>query len=87
MAPGGIPPDADPSELIVGFLDAERAGGVEWSASDLNETLRIHNPEAGWQVAQDQLNEIRAKRADLLSRWTALPQGATLELGFERSPS
>src|SRR5262245_47035677 len=34
---GPIPADADPSELIVGFLDAERASGAEWSAADLTE--------------------------------------------------
>lgn len=84
---GRIPADADPSELIVGFLDAERAGGVEWPASDLNDTLRLHNPGAGWQVSQGQLNEIRAVRADLLLRWEALPASESLELGFERIPA
>ncbi len=82
---GRIPPDADPSELIVGFLDAERAGGVEWSAADLNDTLRIHDREAGWQVTQDQLDEIRVIRAALLDRWAVLPPGEALELGFERA--
>lgn len=82
---GRIPPDADPSELIVGFLDAERAAGVEWPASDLNDSLRMHNAGAGWQVSQDQLNEIHAMRRDLLQRWETLPPGETLELGFERT--
>ena len=82
---GRIPEDADPSELIVGFLDAERAGGGEWSASDLNETLRLHHKEAGWQVSQDQLDQIRAVRARLLALWAELPAGETLELGFERA--
>jgi hypothetical protein len=84
---GRIPSDADPSELIVGFLDAERAAGVEWPASDLNDTLGIHNKAAGWSVTQGQLNEIRAVRRDLLCRWDGLPHGETLELGFERTPA
>ena len=83
---GRIPPDADPSELIVGFLDAERAAGVEWPATDLNDMLRMHNAAAGWQVSQGRLNDIRAMRRDLLQRWDALPAGETLELGFDRTP-
>jgi hypothetical protein len=84
---GRIPADADPSELIVGFLDAERAGGATWSAKDLNDTLLMHNPEAGWQVSNGQLRQIRAVLAQLLERWAALPAGETLELGFERVPA
>ena len=34
---GPIPADLDPSELIVGFLDGERAGGVQWTAADFND--------------------------------------------------
>lgn len=82
---GRIPADADPSELIVGFLDAERASGAEWPASDLNDTLRIHNAAAGWQVSQGHLDDIRAMRRDLMRRWDVLPAGETLELGFERT--
>src|SRR5205814_4135051 len=33
---GRLPADLDPSELIVGFLDVERAGGVEWNAGEFN---------------------------------------------------
>ena len=83
---GRIPPDADPSELIVGFLDAERAAGVEWPATDLNDMLRMHNAAAGWQASQGQLNDIHAMRGDLLQRWDTLPAGETLELGFDRTP-
>jgi hypothetical protein len=81
---GRMPEDADPSELIVGFLDAERAGGVEWSAADLNDTLRLHH-QAGQQVSQDQLGKIRSVRARLLDLWAGLPPGESLELGFERA--
>src|SRR5213078_334111 len=47
---GPVPADADPSELIVGFLDAERASGREWSAAEMNEQAAqyyaTHAPDA-----------------------------------------
>src|SRR5262245_5618971 len=33
---GPLPVDADPSELITGLLDAERANGIEWPAAEMN---------------------------------------------------
>ena len=85
---GRIPADAEPSELIVGFLDAERAGGDCWTAEELMEKMRLHAGESGgavdWRVTEAQLEQIRALRADLFDRWGALPVGATLELTFER---
>src|SRR5207253_10658122 len=34
---GPIPADADPSEMIVGFLDAGRLGGGQWTAATMSE--------------------------------------------------
>jgi hypothetical protein len=82
---GQIPRDADPSEFIVGFLDAERAGGGSWSAEDLNQSLRIHDPAVRAQVSAEQLTRIRQVRAALFQRWEDLPAGQTLELGFDAS--
>jgi hypothetical protein len=44
---GPIPEDADPSELIVGFLDAERASGEEWSTADFNDRVADFYTEHG----------------------------------------
>src|SRR5437773_4364975 len=37
---GRVPLDMDPSELIVGFLDVERATGVSGAAADYNDKAR-----------------------------------------------
>ena len=36
---GPLPSEALASELLVGFLDGERAAGVEWSARDFKESV------------------------------------------------
>src|SRR5437773_11708904 len=38
---GKLPKDANLSEIIVGFLDRERASGERWAAADLNDQLEI----------------------------------------------
>lgn len=85
---GRLPDDLDPSELIVGFLDAERAGGVEWTAEEFNEKLGLSYAQRGLarndRLTEEELGRIRAERRNLISRWRALPSGETLELPFER---
>src|ERR1051325_8090044 len=39
---GKLPADAEPAELIVGFLDVERASGVRATAEDFNEKARLY---------------------------------------------
>ena len=78
-----MPADADPAEYIVGFLDAERAGGVEWTAADLNEKMQAFlggSPVA--TVTSEQLTAIRQLRDQLFARWRAVPPGSALELEF-----
>jgi len=83
---GPLPIQALEAELVVGFLDQERAAGVEWSAADFNRNAATHFAQHGVQqhgiVTDDQLERIRAQRRDLFARWTTLPAGATLELRF-----
>jgi hypothetical protein len=83
---GPIPADADPSELIVGFFDAERAAGARWSAGDFNEQARLyfaqHGRAASLNITDDELARIRALRAELFARWEAVPAGGALELQF-----
>jgi hypothetical protein len=87
---GRIPADADPSELIVGFLDTERASGSRWSAADFNDKAAAyyseHTPERKPPTLTDEdLARIRQRRADLFAQWDAVPAGGTLELTFEPS--
>ena len=86
---GRLPADLDPSELIVGFLDRERAGGVEWSAAEFNEGAAKyyaqHRLAGTCLVTGEQLKQIRAALREVIARWQALPAGETLELPFERS--
>jgi hypothetical protein len=81
----------DPSELLVGFLDAERASmagaGQRWTAADLSAQAADFYAARGFDatppvVTDDQLAAIRAWRADLFARWDALAPGEVLELQF-----
>jgi hypothetical protein len=85
---GPIPADADPSELIVGLLDAERACGAEWSAAEFNEQADVFCATRGGAppnlgLTDDQLRRIRNRRAQLLAEWDAVPPGEALLLEFE----
>jgi len=83
---GPLPADAEPAELVVGFLDTERAGGVRWPAEEFNAKARAHfaahrlsNPPV---LDDDALQRIRVAVDALRQRWFAVPQGGTLELQF-----
>ena len=85
---GRIPADADPSELIVGFLDTERASGERWSAADFNDKAatyyREHAPGATPPVlSDDELTRIRQRRAELFAEWDAVVPGEALEITFD----
>ena len=86
---GQLPVDALASELVVGFLDRERAAGVEWSAADFNEGAATYYAQHGLQgtcaISDDHLRRIREKRRELFAQWTVLPPGQTLELQFTRA--
>lgn len=86
---GPMPADMDPSELIVGFLDAERAGGVTWTAADFSDKAEKYFAGNGVArtvaVTDPDLEAIRAQLQDLVTRWMQLPGGDTLELLFDRA--
>ncbi len=86
---GPLPVDALASELVVGFLDRERAAGMEWSAAEFNEGAATFYAQRGLQgsciISDDELQRIREKRRELFARWNALPPGQTLELEFVRA--
>jgi hypothetical protein len=92
---GPIPADADPAEIIVGLLDAERAslagGGTRWTAAELSRQAAVFydaqaldaRPPA---VTDEQLLAIRTLLAELFARWDALAAGESLELMPDSSP-
>jgi hypothetical protein len=86
---GPLPSDAESAELIVGFLDMERAAMSEWSADEFNakaadyfSTHKLDNPPI---LADHQLRKIRDKVRELHIRWGELSEGETLELSFDRN--
>jgi hypothetical protein len=94
--PRGRLDDADPSELIVGFLDRtglDDAGAA--TAAELDAaaaTYFAEHPGAlggvrRWRaLTDDQLARVRARARALVAEWRALPAEATLTLPFTRAP-
>jgi hypothetical protein len=83
---GPIPSDAEPAEVIVGFLDMERASGTTWTAAELNEKLALYHATradfAPATITDEQLARIRERMGELFARWAAVPAGDALELTF-----
>ena len=83
---GPVPPEAAASEFIVGFLDQERAAGLEWSAAEFNAAaaryLAQHGPRGACVLSDAELGRIRERRRELFARWAAVPKGESLELTF-----
>ena len=89
---GPIPEEALVVELIVGFFDAERRQGevmtaeafavqsAQYVASRVAVGKRI--PEGLPRFTDDELDRIRARRDELLSRWAAVPVAGALDLEF-----
>ncbi|HUQ19610.1 MAG TPA: hypothetical protein VM099_08350 [Gemmatimonadaceae bacterium] len=86
---GPLPVDIDPSELIVGFLDTERASGTIWTAADLEEKARLyfemHHIDRQFAITDEELGRIRQRRGELFAMWNAVPPGDALELRFDLS--
>ncbi|MFL5486582.1 MAG: hypothetical protein ACJ793_13150 [Gemmatimonadaceae bacterium] len=84
---GRIPPEANIAEIIVGFLDRERAGSDRATADDVNAALASYSAENSLAtdvvVTEDDLSRIRAKRAELFVQWAAIEPGDALEVTFE----
>ena len=92
---GPLSRDAARSELIVGYLDRERAdigaGGRPWTAADFNAHAAAHYVEHARAEAPPVLEEatldcVRAARDALCVRWRAVPIGETLALEFPLDP-
>ena len=88
-ARGALPGETVAVEHLVGVLDLERAGGVEWTAADVNRETAAFAARGGRpaprQVTDEELARVRSRVRELFARWRALAPGATLELGFDRT--
>ena len=86
---GRIPNESVLSEMIVGFLDLERASGDLAQAHDVNQRLRDFCSEHGLPnpkpLTDDDLWRVRQKRGELFAMWEAVEPGDALELPFEVS--
>jgi hypothetical protein len=85
---GPLPADADPSELIVGLLDAQRASGAEWTAAEMRENAARFLAGIGVEggalaLTEEQLARIRARMRELFAAWEAVAPGEALVLVFE----
>ena len=81
---GPIPTDMDPSEGIVGLLDAERYQGTKMTVAELRERPDTAAAAFVARVTDADLDAVRARRAELFAMWDALAPGETLELPFDR---
>ena len=84
---GPIPSESVLSEMIVGFLDVERASGELARAEYVNERLGEFCAENGLPVprllSDEDLGAVRQKRGELFAMWDAVEPGSALELVFE----
>ena len=78
-ARGPLPPEAGFAESMVGFFDAERASGHEWTLAQVQE---FGGPGAQ-RLTEADLAAVRARRAELFAQWAAVRVGEVLELRFE----
>jgi hypothetical protein len=84
---GELPAQALLAELIVGFLDGERAAGTRWSLDELRASTASYAAQSGRPVdlalRETDLDRIRERRGQLFAQWAALGAGETLELTFQ----
>jgi hypothetical protein len=84
---GKLPSEANISEVIVGFFDLERRGGERGTAVELNQRVSEYCAENGLppqrQFTEDDLDRVRAKRAELFAQWDAVQPGNALEVVFD----
>ncbi|HTC89518.1 MAG TPA: hypothetical protein VK686_14525 [Bryobacteraceae bacterium] len=86
QARGPLPSEAQEVEYIVGALDSERASGAIWPAADFNEQAAIHARSVGLpeprRCTDEELSQMRQRRAELFAEWRAVEPEKTLELRF-----
>jgi hypothetical protein len=82
---GPLPAEALAAEVIVGQLDAHRAG-QPLTAASCNDAARDYFGARGitapLRITDSQLDTIRARLSDLVWRWYAAAPGERIELSF-----
>lgn len=88
-ARGSLPEEATEVEYIVGSFDSERASGAILTAEEFNQNAANYAASRGAgaprRLTEEDIARVRARRAELFARWSALPVGGAIELGFETS--
>ncbi|MCU0635516.1 MAG: hypothetical protein MUE41_11645 [Gemmatimonadaceae bacterium] len=85
---GALAPDALVAELIVGYLDLERASDARWTAEEMTNRAHAYFTEHAlpWDVwpgiSDDQLTAIRDRRDALFAEWHAVSPGEALVVTF-----
>jgi hypothetical protein len=84
---GGLPPQANVTELIVSFFDLERAGGDRTTAEEINRKVAEYCAEkelpAQVPITEEHVAEVRRKRAEVFAKWESIPPGDAIELPFD----
>ena len=85
-ARGPLPNEALEVEYLVSAFSAERAGGGVSSGGEFNESAATFAQSKGLsaprQLSGEELARVRARFADLATRWRRLPAGETLALAY-----
>lgn len=83
---GPLPKEAQRVELIIQFLDLERASGERWTVDEFNKYAASQSESQGSETRADvtanDLLLIRKARQDLFDQWATIKPGDTLELIF-----
>lgn len=84
---GPLPEEAILVEQIVGFVDAERAGGEATATAQFNLDLANAPATRGLpalrELSEVELRQVRAKAHALWQRWLALGAGQVMELRLD----
>ena len=84
---GPLPEEAHLAEVIVGFLDTERAARISWSARDWQMAATAYFQQRRLPLpalpSEAELQRIREERGRVFDLWSALPPGETLELRLD----
>ena len=88
---GSIPTGAREVEIVVSLIDTERPDAAGWTAGEFREQGELYvasrratgkDPGDMPALSDEDLDQIRVLRGELLERWAATKAGETLELVF-----
>jgi len=82
------PREQDPVEVIVGFLDRERASGERWPAAQFNDEAALYYSARGLadppRLDDETLERMRETAEGLWRQWAQAPEGGSMVLTFTR---